>query len=175
MAVDADGHIYVADSETNRIQRFYDDGEFILAFGSRGHSEGQFNRISSLFVTMGEEILVVDTNNFRLQLFNLQGKFIRAWGGKGVGPGQTMYPRGGVVSYVGRVYVCDTGNDRVCAALALMSSFLLLSIDHSPRVPFCCVVFLGHRFKSSDEQMFLSFVFHSSCTYLLVSKPHLIN
>ncbi len=61
--------------------------------------------LQAMCVTAGAELMVVDTNNFRVQLFDIQGKFIRTWGSKGSGPSHMMFPRGGTVSYTGRVYV----------------------------------------------------------------------
>ena len=40
-------------------------------------------------------------------------RFVRAWGREGTGDGEFHYPLGVAVDGAGRVYVADSGNDRI--------------------------------------------------------------
>jgi len=43
-----------------------------------------------------------------------EGKFLRKFGGRGSGPGQLINPYDVIIGE-NKVYVCDSGNDRICA------------------------------------------------------------
>jgi len=76
------GDVYVVDSGNERIQRFGPEGEFKLAFGSKGTGEGQFNfEVARVFVGVGPGGVVNVVDNFkagsefeyRLQKFDSSG------------------------------------------------------------------------------------------------------
>lgn len=68
VAVDSDGHIYVADALANLVQIFDQDGAFLLGFGHDGNGPGAFIMPTGLAI-MDDTIYVADSHNQRVQVF----------------------------------------------------------------------------------------------------------
>ena len=81
----------------------------VIACGSHGRGDGQFNEPRSLAIEPGGSLLVVDTGNEPIQRFSRGGVFQSGWGGQGAGPGEFTYIHGGAVDPSGDVYVTETG------------------------------------------------------------------
>jgi RHS repeat-associated protein len=114
IAVDAKGHIWVADTLNNRIQEFNEKGEFLLKFGKSGTGQGEFKVPGGMTVDSSGDLWVVDTENDRVQEFNEKGEFKTAFGSKGSGPGQFETRPGSSVAIdpKGNVWVTNTeGHD----------------------------------------------------------------
>ena len=69
------------DWRNDRIQKFTGDGQFLMAFGSSGSDEGEFNRPSGVAVDRDGIIYVADWLNNRLQVFDVDGTFVTARSG----------------------------------------------------------------------------------------------
>ncbi len=71
IAVDASGHVYIADYVLGRVQVFSNDGEPLLAWGSHGPEPGQFRKPAGIALDAdGKAYLVSQTNN-NVQVFTL--------------------------------------------------------------------------------------------------------
>jgi sugar lactone lactonase YvrE len=68
--------VYVADWRNDRIQKFAPDGSFLMAIGTSGQGEGQFNRPTDVAVDKDGIIYVTDYKNNRLQVFDADGDFV---------------------------------------------------------------------------------------------------
>lgn len=66
----ADGSVWIANAENNRIQHFAADGSLLSQFGSRGTGPGQFKNPQDIAVDADGSIWVADTNNHRIQKFS---------------------------------------------------------------------------------------------------------
>ena len=114
VAVDADGYVYVADMNNNRIQKFTGCGEYVLQWGVWGYGEGQFRQPRGIADDADGYIYVADRNNHRIQKFTSEGVFIKEWGSQGSGDGQFQQPAGVAIDAEnGWVYVVDQYNHRV--------------------------------------------------------------
>jgi hypothetical protein len=103
--------VYVADYGNHRIQKFTNDGKFMLKWGSKGIGDGEFNGPAGLSIDRNDNIYVTDKNNNRIQVFTADGTFLTNFGSHGNGTGQFNLPEGiGVDMKTGLVYVADTGN-----------------------------------------------------------------
>jgi sugar lactone lactonase YvrE len=107
--LDAQGDVYIADWRNDRIQKFTPDGDFLMAFGSSGSGEGEFNRPSSVAVDHDGIIYVADWMNNRLQVFDPDGNFVTMierekefWG-----------PIGVTVDDENRIFVCEPPRNRI--------------------------------------------------------------
>ena len=100
---DIAGNKYVADTNNNRIQKFDNDGNFLLEWGTAGSGDGQFNQPNSLSEDGEGNIYVADTNNNRIQKFDNDGNFLLEWGTAGSGDGQFNQPQF-IVSTKGYIY-----------------------------------------------------------------------
>lgn len=69
VAVDSNGHVYVADTGNKRIAVFDSDGNYITAFGTAGFDPGQFDEPVGVAVAGDGTVYVTDTWNQRIQSF----------------------------------------------------------------------------------------------------------
>ena len=83
MAEDADGSIYVGDSQTATVRRFSSTGEFVGQFGGRGQGPGEFTMINALW-THGDSVMVLDwQRGGRLGVFTSAGDLVESWSFRG--------------------------------------------------------------------------------------------
>ncbi|MFH1897339.1 MAG: Ig-like domain-containing protein [Candidatus Desantisbacteria bacterium] len=113
VAVDANGNIFVADTNNHRIQKFDSSGKPLLRWGSLGTMSGQFDSPADVAVDGSGYVYVLDTGNNRVQKFSENGVFVTYWGSEGNGNGQFRSPQGIAVGTDSYVYVIDTNNNRV--------------------------------------------------------------
>lgn len=77
IAVDEDtGVVYVADTEAHRIQKFDQDGNFILKWGERGNEEGKIKFPRDVEVDSDGYVYEADTDAERIQVFEPDGDFM---------------------------------------------------------------------------------------------------
>lgn len=118
VATDGGGNVYVVDTRNHRIQKFTDQGVFLLTWGSIGSGEGEFWHPAGITVDMEDDVYVADSYNHRMQKFTSNGIFITQWGtlfsvGDSADPsdegiGQFYHPSGVAVDSKGDVYVTDS-------------------------------------------------------------------
>ena len=115
LAVDRQGCLYVIDNGNNRVQKYENNGTFIILWGNFGSSNGCFHNPTGVAVDGRGDVYVVDTNNHRVQKFDGRlGGYKMKFGGRGNGEGQFSSPWGIAADPVrGYVYVVDSANFRV--------------------------------------------------------------
>jgi predicted membrane-bound mannosyltransferase len=69
IAVDSQGHVFVADTGNKRIAVFDEDGNYITEFGSAGLDPGQFDEPVGVAAAGDGTVYVTDTWNQRIQSF----------------------------------------------------------------------------------------------------------
>ena len=117
--LDADGNIYVADSQNHRVQMLSPEGSFLREWGVEGSAPGQFKEPWGVAISPEGAVYVADTWNHRVQVFDAQGEFQDTWGtfnevSSPMGSGDSLYgPRDVVFDDEGYLYLTDTGNKRV--------------------------------------------------------------
>jgi predicted membrane-bound mannosyltransferase/sugar lactone lactonase YvrE len=79
IAVDREGHVYVADTGNKRVVVFSPDGEFLDQIGTGGSLAGQLNEPAGIVVTDEGGVYVADTWNQRIQVFNANGLYLDSW------------------------------------------------------------------------------------------------
>jgi len=112
IATDAEGNVWVADTENNRVEKFNPKGEYMSQFGKEGAGSGEFKGPKGLAIDASGNIWVVDSGNDRVQKFSPKGEYLAKFGEKGSGEGQFNSPAG-IVFYNGIFFVVDSGNNRV--------------------------------------------------------------
>jgi len=112
LTFDSENNVYVTDLGNSRVQKFDSTGNFLIEWGNRGSSDGEFGHPTGIAVS-DEFVFVVDNKNHNIQKFTLDGEFISKWGGFGKDNGFFKSPRGITVSDDESVYVVDSGNARI--------------------------------------------------------------
>ncbi len=103
------GILYVTDTITSEIKRFYlDENRELKPIGSKGSGPGELNRPT--FITVDDEgnLYVCDSMNFKVKIFDKDGKFKRSFGKLGNTIGNFASPRGIALDRDGNIYVTDT-------------------------------------------------------------------
>lgn len=113
IAVDRLGNVYVADTNSDRIEKLSPKGVTLARWGKKGNATGEFLQLKALAVDRSGTIYVADTGNDRIEKLSPRGRVLAVWGTHGVGPGQFSSPEGIAVDMQGDVYVADSGNNRV--------------------------------------------------------------
>ncbi|MDE2141735.1 MAG: hypothetical protein KGJ84_04920 [Elusimicrobia bacterium] len=131
-AVGADGTIYVADTNNDRVAVFSSTGTMLAAFGTHGGDDQRvstgtlrLNKPAVVAVDASGAIYVADTNNNRVLKLSATGQILLDIGARkaekngdvdfedGAGPGQFLHPKGVALDGAGDIYVADTYNHRV--------------------------------------------------------------
>ncbi len=110
IALDSQGYVYVADTWNHRIQKFDANGKFIFKFGD----SSVFWAPKNLVVDAEGNIFVVNTGYHSIQKYDKNGQKVWSVGSKGSARNQFTEPVGIAMDSVGKLYVCDTANQRVC-------------------------------------------------------------
>ncbi|MGE5282164.1 MAG: DUF6531 domain-containing protein [Chloroflexota bacterium] len=113
IATDAEGDLWVADTNHNRIQEFSPKGEFLRQFGATGSGNGRFSSPRGIAFDAAGDLWVADSANNRLQKFSPKGEYLAQFGSKGAEAGQLYGPRGIAIDSQGNLWVADTFNRRV--------------------------------------------------------------
>jgi hypothetical protein len=106
-------NVYVLSRSTATITEFSTAGMSVRTVGSSGNALGQFYNPSGIITAADGSPLVVDTGNNRLVQF-LASEPYALYGSQGTAPGQYSAPLN-VALQGPRVYVADTGNNRIQA------------------------------------------------------------
>ena len=118
VAADAEGNIYVMDSNNFRVQKFDSEGNFLLMWGSEGSGEGQFGGIldahqGHLAVDTQGNVYVIDLKNLRIQKFDSHGDYLTQWGTEGDGEGRFTHPFDIAIDKQNNIYVSDVGSNTI--------------------------------------------------------------
>ena len=115
ISVDPEGNVYVADTGNDRVQKFNDEGEFVIEIGGFGFDAEQFNEPRDLCASVGLDIYVVDSQNRRLQRFD---RYLNYLSTLVPNPNLDESLQFGIVngidiSSTGEIYLADSENDRI--------------------------------------------------------------
>jgi len=69
VAVAADGTVFVADTNNDRVQYFTRDGKFLGEWGTYGFADGEFNHPAEVALAPDGTVYVVECNGARVQRF----------------------------------------------------------------------------------------------------------
>ncbi len=110
VALDNEGHLYVAEFNGNCITKITTKGKFVKRFGSQGSAPGQLCIPISLTVNNGL-VYVANCGNNRVSIFDTNGKFLQCFGKIGSGEETFNKPVSKTKDTIGNLYVSD--NDRL--------------------------------------------------------------
>lgn len=123
LAVDAEGNVYVAHWNSNKVAAYSPTGELLREWGQKGTGDGEFRLPGSIAIGPDGLLYVPDQGNSRVQKFTREGKFVGKWGELGKEPGQFGGGQGAggrfagpqfvAFDRAGNVYTTDAALDRV--------------------------------------------------------------
>lgn len=109
VAVDANGNVYVADENNNKVERFTSTGALDVAWGNGGKGKGLVSYTSPTGVAVdGGQNLYVVGGMSGVTKFDKDGNFLAQFTGT-----TFSNPSGVAVDGSGDIYVSDTGNSRI--------------------------------------------------------------
>jgi DNA-binding beta-propeller fold protein YncE len=118
VAVDDAGYVYVTDSNNGRLLVFAQDGTVVATVG-RGTGTGNLGLPRGVAIDGQGRVYVVDTSGQAVFVYGqyVEGatglEFLGSFGSQGVANGAFSYPNGISVDERGRLYIADSGNNRV--------------------------------------------------------------
>jgi DNA-binding beta-propeller fold protein YncE len=118
VAVDAAGNVYVTDSNNGRLVVFDPNGALVAQIG-RGVGEGNLGLPRGIGVGPDGRVYVVDATGQGVYVYAAYKAganrldYLGYFGGEGVGDGKFEFPNGLALDARGRIYIVDSGNDRV--------------------------------------------------------------
>ena len=113
ISVDNQGNVFVVDKGNYRIQKFDSNGNFLMAWGSKGTGDGQFIRPIYIAIDYQGNVFVTDDRNPVIQKFDNNGQFLLKWGELGAKEGQFQHATGISIDSKGNVYVSDYENQNI--------------------------------------------------------------
>ncbi|MCW2766761.1 MAG: hypothetical protein JWO11_2720 [Nocardioides sp.] len=109
---DAAGNVYAAAPTEDVVYKFSSTGTLLAKFGSHGTGAGQFDGAYGVAVK-GDRIYVSEMDNNRISVLTTSGSFVGSFGATGAAHGSFRRPTALAFDAQGRLYVTDTGNERV--------------------------------------------------------------
>lgn len=113
VTVDLEGNIWVADTGCHRVQKFDEDGDPILEFGSEGWGQDKFYFPEGIIAEATGTVLVADTSNHSIKRYDDDGEFLLGFGYPGNFDGFLKFPTGIALDKEGNIYVADRDNQRI--------------------------------------------------------------
>ena len=116
LAIDANDHLWVADSSNNRIQIFDVSGDeplFVKTWGKPGQAVGCLSYPYNLVLDGKGHVYVCEYGNHRIQKFTLDGEPLGVWGSAGREPGQLNHPWSICRDSTGDFHIVDAANHRI--------------------------------------------------------------
>jgi len=117
---DAQGNLFVIDAATKKLQKFDSGGNFLASIDIRENPADAAEQAQpwGLAIAPTGEIVVADTFGWRIRVFDKDLKPLASFGdppdtSKAPGPFDLFGPRDAAVDSQGRIWVTDTGHDRL--------------------------------------------------------------
>ncbi|QEG40299.1 NHL repeat protein [Roseimaritima ulvae] len=114
---DSQGNYYVGEyGDSDRIQKFDPQGQFMTQWGGTGETPGLFVRPQSLVMDDDDVLWIADACNHRIQAFDCtleQPQLVALWGERGHSLGELYFPYDLAVGGDGAILVCEYGNQRL--------------------------------------------------------------
>lgn len=112
VARDSAGNVYAAAPTEDVIYKFSSSGTLLAKLGSHGTGPGQLDGAYGVAIR-SDRLYVSEMDNNRISVFSLTGQFHGSFGGAGTTHGRFRRPTALAFDAQGRLYVTDTGNERV--------------------------------------------------------------
>ncbi len=109
IAADNSSNVYVTDTANARVLKFNAAGKLVDRWGGRGDAEVEFEEPFDIVVDDRDRVLVLDSICGTIQRFSSEGELQATF----LSDDDTYRPRGLAIDDRGRLYVADTGRNRI--------------------------------------------------------------
>jgi len=99
LALDSEGHIYVSDVGSFRIQVYNPDGSYLRTIGKHGDRPGEFVRNKGIALDRAHRLYSIDAGFQLLQLYDEKDRMLMFFGEPDEAEGQMMLPADVIVDY----------------------------------------------------------------------------
>ena len=168
IAVNTEGKIALADSESHCVYVFDRDGNCFRNIGGYGENPGQWKFPTGVSFVNNSEILIADQCNHRIQHINIQtGTVVKSFGKHGAGEGELRNPADVCLDDEGRIVVTECGNHRI-QVLSQEGETILIFGDSGPEKlnkPTSCIPYKNMFLVSDRDKNYIK-VFDQTGTYL---------
>ena len=111
IAIDKQNNVFVVDYRSRVVQKFDEDGSFLLRWGSTGITDGAFAGIYSVAIDPAGNVLIADESG-RIQKFDGNGKFLAPIPLEPLDK-IPIDPWNIAIDIQGNIYVADNGGTRI--------------------------------------------------------------
>ena len=168
IAVNTEGKIALADSESHCVYVLDSDGNCLRKIGGDIESHGQFKNPTGVSYVNNNEILIADQCNHRIQHINIQtGTVVKSFGKRGKGKGKLKNPLHVCLDDEGRIVVTEWGNHRI-QVLSQGGETILIFGDRGPEKlnrPTSCIPYKNMFLVCDRDDNYIK-VFDQTGTYL---------
>ncbi|WP_312473445.1 6-bladed beta-propeller [Neobacillus sp.] len=112
IATDDKGRVFVADLFNGNISIFNEKGKFIDYFAQKTLTDKKISTPAALRI-IDKKVYITDIKTNKAYVFDLNGKLLLEVGKPGTKDGEFNAPNGITADDEGKIYVVDTGNQRV--------------------------------------------------------------
>jgi sugar lactone lactonase YvrE len=118
VASDKNGNVWVVDHDNNRVEKFDENGKFLMQFGSTGSGNKEFLKPNGIAISSAGNLWVADGGNHRVMEFSSKGEYLQQFGTgytQGGPEGGTVFlePYGVATAPNGMIWVSDFTGQRV--------------------------------------------------------------
>jgi len=99
IAIDEGKNLYLSDTGGFKVQKYNENGEFLMSMGSHGDSPGQFARPKGIAVDKEGRVYVVDAAFENVQIFDKEGKLLLFFAEPGGSAASLVLPAGIAIDY----------------------------------------------------------------------------
>lgn len=110
IAVAPNGHIYVVDSQANKVIIYDRYGRYVDSFGKLGNKHGELAYPLGIAIDRDGKVYISEVVNHRIQVFSADGKFLNAFPKN---PNSLKAPTAIAVDRANRIYVFDKQDHRI--------------------------------------------------------------
>lgn len=111
--VDSKGSVYVVDNDNHNVQKFSNDGNFILKWTSKNPGNTMFEHPYGIAIDSQDNVYVVDQNHGKIKKLSESGYISSSFGSFGFEEGEFDSPTNIAIDSEDNIYIVDYGFEKI--------------------------------------------------------------